>query len=365
MLKCLNKQWLYFSDDLKFMKEYLKQIDALRCYAVFGVMFGHLYPSDFPVIDIVKKFYSYLPGVQLFFCISGFLITSILIKNSIRLSKAKLFKSFYARRFLRIFPIYYTILFLLFLFNFENYRQWFLYDFLYVTNIKQGMDGTFGPSVAPHFWSLAVEEQFYIFWPFLLTIKRNKKHFLFMSILICAVGIMSRLISTDTFFVDRTFGALSFLGSGAILAVLWDDYRLKLIQNVKYLDIVILIFILFVLLQTIFVLEKSTINYLVTVIIIPVITLKFAIGFESKYIKMIVENRFILYLGKISYGLYIFHLLALFPALAIKKIFSIELLDNTFNMFLLKVIITIICAAVSWEFFEKRINSYKERFKYI
>jgi peptidoglycan/LPS O-acetylase OafA/YrhL len=93
--------------------------------------------------------------------------------------------------------------------------------------------------------------------------------------------------------------------------------------------------------------------------------IRFALGFTTPIAKLIAENPAIIYLGKISYGIYIFHLLALYPAVAIKYYFHLEFLENLWVMFFFKIGLTILISALSWEFFEKRINRRKDKFKYI
>ncbi|MBI3133428.1 MAG: acyltransferase [Bacteroidetes bacterium] len=347
------------------MKEYLKQIDALRCYAVLGVMIMHLYPKELPSFEFVTTFYEYVPGVPLFFCISGFLITGILITN-IEQPKKQLLKNFYVRRILRIFPVYYLTILLLYIVNVDNYRGWFLNDLFYVSNITQGLQGNFEGTIAPHFWSLAVEEQFYLLWPITFILIPKVRYQLFLVFLVFAIGVGTSLFAEDRFFMARTFGCLSFLGSGAILSVLWYHFKEKLATLSQYINVVLMLFVLLVALQAGGVIKiTNQLHQLISILVIPVITLRFILGFKWRGAKLIVENRLILYLGKISYGIYIFHLLALYPAVAIKKILHLGFLDNLWLMFLFKILLTIIIASVSWEFFEKRINALKSKFNYM
>jgi peptidoglycan/LPS O-acetylase OafA/YrhL len=347
------------------MTEYLKQIDALRCYAVFSVMVSHLYPAGFPVVPFLKEFYGFLPGVPLFFCISGFLISGILVSH-VNQPRKSLLKNFYVRRFLRIFPIYYLTIFLLFVINVGDYRSWFIYDVFYVSNIVQGINGTFEGSVAPHFWSLAVEEQFYILWPLLLILSRNSYYHLFLCLVVFISGSLLMIFSPDKFFMARTFGCLAYLGSGALLAMLWHYYKERLLRYITALNICLLILLLLPLLQSLELIQVTGIQRIaIAIFFIPLVTLKFAFGFKAKAAKLVVENPVILYLGKISYGIYIFHLLALFPAVAIKKYLHVEVLENLWVMFFFKIALTILISALSWEFFEKKINNLKKKFRYI
>src|SRR5262249_22727268 len=125
-------------------------------------------------------------GVDLFFVLSGFLITGILLDS--KRSPATYFRSFYARRFLRIFPPYYGFLLLVLLVmprtgwmsevarvaELRDVQIWF---WLYLVNVATALTPLHVqvPLVDSHFWSLSVEEQFYLVWPLLvLTLRRRQ-----------------------------------------------------------------------------------------------------------------------------------------------------------------------------------------------
>ena len=109
-------------------------------------------------------------GVDLFFVLSGLLITSILLRTK---GADGYFSTFYARRALRIFPLYYLALALLALLpnvfvqlqDVDACRQTQPWDWLYLSNVRSALEGEWGPCRTNHFWSLAVEEQFYLLWP--------------------------------------------------------------------------------------------------------------------------------------------------------------------------------------------------------
>ena len=211
--------------------KYFYFLDFLRSYAVLSVVFFH-----FPIISNnlhFKYLYDCLPGVPLFFAISGFLITKILIGKKGGLPKKMILKKFYIRRVLRIFPIYYLTLLLLLIFKYNSYVNQFFYDFLYISNFKTGYDGGYQNTIAPHFWSLSVEEQFYLFWPLIILFFRNKR-ILFASIFLFIGGIVSLVVSGHIsqyylFFIDRTFGNFSYIGLGCLLAYLYLNTSLMIL----------------------------------------------------------------------------------------------------------------------------------------
>lgn len=336
----------------------------MRFYAVFSVILLHLYPHTERGVKFFSTFHGFIPGVPLFFCISGFLITLILIDPRY-VSRRKLIKSFYIRRFLRIFPIYYLTVLTLAILNINGYRQWALYDVFYLSNIIQGLNGDFSGSVAPHFWSLAVEEQFYLIWPGLVLLLRSVWYKILISAAIFGFGTGMMLLGEDKFLISKTVGCLTYLGSGAFLAVLWLNKSSWLKSLIDFFWIPGLVLLLMVVFEAFDIIVWShNVRFLAGAIMIPLVTAKFAKGFEFWLIKRLVENPVILYLGKISYGLYVYHLLMLFPAVAIKKITGWHFLENLFAMMILKMILAIVVSIISWEFFEKKINKLKNRFGY-
>jgi len=137
---------------------HMPQLDALRAFAVAGVAYFHWIP---------KKYHYSIPfwaGVPLFFVLSGFLISSILIQCRHYGDPWFAMRAFYARRFLRIFPLFYSIIVAAYVLNLAPMRETVLWHVSYLSNFyfffHQGWNGN-----VSHFWSLAVEEQFYLFWP--------------------------------------------------------------------------------------------------------------------------------------------------------------------------------------------------------
>ncbi len=138
------------------VQTYVPELDALRALAVVGVIYTHYLPESVPLVGVPGFI-----GVRLFFVMSGFLITRILLAVPIA-TPGVVARAFYARRFLRIFPLYYAACALMCLSS-KAIRVYVLWLFTYSQNIKFAVDGRY-PVVA-HLWSLAVEEQFYVIWP--------------------------------------------------------------------------------------------------------------------------------------------------------------------------------------------------------
>ena len=136
-------------------------------------------------------------GVDLFFVLSGFLITGILYDT---LHDEHYFRNFYMRRFLRIFPLYYGFLFLLLALTpwlnvIWGGRQYVLLAYLQNTAIWFPVSG-FHPSLLVdlnHFWSLAVEEQFYCIWPLVVFLVRDRKRLMQLALGLSVCALMLRV----------------------------------------------------------------------------------------------------------------------------------------------------------------------------
>jgi peptidoglycan/LPS O-acetylase OafA/YrhL len=147
--------------------DYLRQLDGLRAVAVGGVVWQHWLSPTFQFGSTWG-----VRGVWLFFVISGFLITGILLRcrndEGLRdFSRLWSIRQFYIRRFLRIFPLYYATLAVAALLDAPHVRDDIGWHAAYLTNVY-AMIVNAHVQPAAHFWSLAVEEQFYLLWPWLI-----------------------------------------------------------------------------------------------------------------------------------------------------------------------------------------------------
>jgi peptidoglycan/LPS O-acetylase OafA/YrhL len=153
--------------------KHVREIDGLRALAIWMVFAGHLlttYRSSAASPGMHALFvvadHGWL-GVDLFFVLSGFLITGILLKTRGR-STGAYFKQFYIRRAARILPLYFLVLLVLLALYQGQYGVYFAYCALMSANLAHLFPSIRIPDAAGPFWSLAVEEQFYLVWPWLV-----------------------------------------------------------------------------------------------------------------------------------------------------------------------------------------------------
>ena len=361
-------------------KTHFKQLDGLRCIAVMAVLICHWIHYRFVVLTPLGSM-----GVNLFFVLSGFLITRILLLSKDEnkdIGMVSPIKRFYLRRILRIFPIYYLTVLFLFVINFPAARENIVSLLTYTFNVN----ATWKPvGFLIHLWSLSVEEQFYILFPlFIFLIPKTKMKSFFYSMII--IGVTSRLIlhilsAPDPSQYMLTPCCLDAFGIGSILAyyVLYDLAFLEIILKKNYLFLIaVALFIMDSIYIRLYVknyYEGGTIleRFLFSICCFWVVG-KAILALYTGIVRKFLENKIIVFIGKISYGIYIYHLLV-FPVLVnyLDPFLTEHLhIDNKYflnpgfaqnNMLptaLLLFIITIAVSSLSWYLIERPINKLKE-----
>ena len=205
---------------------HMPQLDALRAFAVLGVLASH-FCRDTPAFAPAGHL-----GVRLFFVLSGFLITGILLRCRALVDAGQplglTMRRFYARRFLRIAPLYYAVLLLAWIAGIPYMREAAGWHAAYLSNVYFTRIGAWqGP--LSHFWSLAVEEQFYLVWPAVILLVPQRS-LIRAVVLVTAIGPLYRAVGelvglSQMALWTMPFTALDALGFGALLGVLADPSR--------------------------------------------------------------------------------------------------------------------------------------------
>jgi len=343
--------------------KYFKELDGVRGLAAIMVVLFHIRQSGVGHDIVARTLYKAgnfgQTGVILFFVLSGFLITRILLISK---HKESYFKKFYIRRSLRIFPLYYLALAI------------YVIIIPYITTGKiipfshtwsfwvylQNIGFTFkwavlGPN---HFWSLAVEEHFYLIWPFAVYFL-SEKWLLRTIIGIVACSILVRILMLNLgyggifYFTPTTMDCLAVGG----LIALNEQYNWVNAKQTLYLIIATLL-----LLVTNWVLFKGEGNEYIQIFKLPFIAIFYMCLINLLVCSSTFLNRFfklpiLTYTGKISYGLYIFHPLCI---AAVEKRFSTQ--PFLVELFLIMAF-SYLVASVSYYGYEYWFLKQKDRFE--
>lgn len=333
------------------------QLDALRAIAVSSVLVSHLLVPNGAAHH----------GVRLFFVISGFLITGILLRQ--RDSEAQSFwqkaQTFYVRRSIRIWPTYYLVLLVAALLGLENVRQSLGWHLAYLSNFYYLLKGRWDPTITGHLWSLSVEEQFYLVWPFvILLFPRLRLVWLLAGVIGSAVVYRAAVSPLNLALPDiATPAAFDALGMGAALALAKhagaSDVALKrFLVPAGALSAVALLLSTSAPAAFCFV----TGDFFFAVIFTGVVAAADAgIGGLPK---RLLEWAPVLYIGKISYGIYLYHLFVVYVIWAVTLRLGIDMPRRGLAMFLVGTVLTVATATGSWFLIEKPLAGLKRRYSY-
>ena len=295
-------------------------------------------------------------GVILFFVLSGFLITGILLRVKTQVAAGTItlwraLKLFYARRFLRIFPIYYLTLAVLFACNIPGVRAHIGWHVLYATNIWVAIHQHFEKATG-QFWSLAVEEQFYLIWPIFILLT-PMKWLRTVAISLAALGVSFRFFGNLVFHLSPITtnpllpGCLDSLALGALLAI---NQRKDSLWLRRFGWIASLLVVAEVALEFI---DKGTVLRRDTLVLFCVLSAAAVVDYAASRtngrIGRMLSWKALTAIGTISYGIYLYHM----PVHVLSGMSGIK-----------TVILTLLVAALSWHLIEKPINSLKSRFSY-
>lgn len=353
----------------KVKEDFYPQLDSLRAIAVSMVIISHWFSHE----HFLNRYTANgVIGVTLFFVLSGFLITGILLKSKHNVEEgssiSKAFKVFYMRRSLRIFPVYYLLLFVLLVLNLASVKDSFWWHFFYASNFYFWIKDAFAGSLS-HLWSLAVEEQFYLVWPaiILLVPRRFLTSVLLAGVLI---GVLFRLvIVTDLSEMGRLLmpGSLDSFCIGGLLAygrnemIPWYKYYHNNQRWFILLAFVLIITVHLPAFRMLSAAQYSAFYFLMISLAFGILINRVSYNIETPVLKQILNNKGLLYIGKISYGIYLFHNF-------IPYFYGIEFkgLPAGLSLYIiqfLRLITLVSFASVSWFIFEKPILFLKNRYK--
>ena len=354
---------------------FLPQLDGVRGLAILAVMITHL-------MDYVPLFTRSLAwrlfslggllgalGVDLFFVLSGFLITGILVDTR---TDPKFFLNFYARRALRIWPLYYSLVFFAFLVvpyfrsdltvEVAKSYPWQAYVFF----LQNFLVSSFGYLILGVTWSVAIEEQFYLFWPVLVRYFRTSNFTIVLLAILCLEPMLRfsllRLgMADDDAIYTNVFCRLDGLAAGSLLAIYIRSSYFDVARLMRFYRLAILLGVLGFVAAP----HSSSLRYSFQ-----------ALGFmgfigaaiysRSIWLQKFLRLQPLRYTGRISYGLYLLHVVAFLGAISFFSRFLLAVPYSAIKQFAFIFIATAaayLLAAISWLVLERPVLSLKKHFR--
>jgi peptidoglycan/LPS O-acetylase OafA/YrhL len=363
---------------------HLVPLDGLRGLAILAVMASHLFAVNYevqarPVQIAGELLYWGQWGVDLFFVLSGFLITGILVDS---LGQSHFFRTFYMRRVLRIFPLYYGVLFLLFALTPVLNIHWHglrLPLLLYLQNgwRLQPLTELMGRNISlNHLWSLAIEEQFYLMWPLLVFMARTPRRVLIVAASGCVLALCFRLTLWGVWHNGFTthfnvFARADALLLGGVLALIYRSGRwATVLRWCRPVFLAAALVLLISLLESGRLPFRSpfwafAVRYSFVAIASGALL---AWSLRAGVFSRMCSARVLRFFGKYSYGLYVLHMtfLPLLTRLIRPALFSLTGSKGVavIGTALLVVAISSAAAWLSFQLYEKRFLRLKRYFEY-
>ncbi|WBL80334.1 acyltransferase [Bradyrhizobium xenonodulans] len=333
---------------------FMPQLHGLRALCILAVIYTHYLTEKYWLFDI---YWGGL-GVRCFFVLSGFLITSILIRES---DEAASFKSMYvifiSRRAFRLYPILLVALIAGALLGIDAVRDGFLWHVTYLTNFYVVRNGAWGDPVGP-LWSLAVEEQFYLFWPFVIyLVPRRLLPTLFLGLV--AAAPIFRLAWRSAGFGD--FGAwvlppacFDSLAMGALLALYRE--RKEVIRLIGLAGICLWWALALSPSGKLSFLMEAGARDTAAAMVFAWTIARAASGFGGLAGKMLTSTA-LQYIGATSYGIYVLHAFVpyYFESLGVSHFLPHWLVK------LISLGITIVLASISWHLLERPVMRWGQQ----
>ncbi len=372
---------------------HIPALDAVRGAAILLVLifhfssYGHgLAPSPL----FIDRLYYLISragwiGVDLFFVLSGFLITGILYDAK---ESDHYFRNFYVRRVLRIFPLYYgaLIIFLVALpgllpgnAGVQSMKGDAVWYWTYLSNVRIAFNGWPGFGAIGHFWSLAVEEQFYLVWP-VIVLALSRRH-LQAACLACIIGALGvrvglNVAGYETAAFVLTPARIDALAVGAFLAIsargpagLHQISRWALPAAALLSVSLLAIFVL----RRGFVAQDpvvSSVGYSLLACLFGAILVLALTWPRDSLIGRVFDSSFLSFFGRYSYALYVFHHPMLFfrpgviPLGIVPNIGGSQLLRQLVFL-IIATVVSVSIALVSWHLYEKQFLRLKKFFPYL
>lgn len=365
-------------------KIFFPNLDGLRFFSFLIVFFAHSFSTQHDYIKHerwyqlikVRMFSDGDIGVSFFFVLSGFLISYLLLKEK-ELNGTINVKSFYMRRVLRIWPLYYLIVLFGFLI-FPVLKTYFgqvpqenadpLLCSTFLNNFDRIVNGKPDAAALGGLWTIAIEEQFYMLWPLLFFVT-PVKHYQSIFIAVLVVSTLFRVFYDEKNVIDlHTVGVITDMAIGGLGAYLMlnNNWFVNRIEGLSRYSIVIAYALILI-----FLVFKKELFSNVTMLVLKRIILAgvfLVIILEQNYARnslfKVGNWKMVSSLGKYTYGLYCFHVIGILISVTLLQKFSLN--EHSWQLWLLEVpvsfAISVVLSWLSYRYFESWFLKLKSRF---
>jgi len=352
----------------------LPNLDVLRFFLASLVVIYHTSVfcrgRGLPFYDELPVFHKGVEAVYMFFILSGFLIIRLIYKAKQR--DAFSISKFYIRRILRIFPLYYLVLFFGFAYYhfilpqlnipFEinyNLSDGLLLTVFFVPNIFTTL---YDPgAIIQVLWSIGIEEQFYLFIAPLLFIIR--KNWILKALVLLTIVYFGVYHLNGFTFLRKFHFVYYFLFTGGIVAILEERKQLEFLKSNTIIPICSVVLVLIYFLTNWFDLQNLILKNLIACIVLGL----FVHTIACNNLGVIVKNRMLNYFGTISYGIYMYHVIIINAvAFLFLKIENKWFLNDVMTIVLINIltfVLTILIAHFSYKYMELRFLNLKNKFR--
>lgn len=324
------------------------QIDGLRALAMAGVLYVHFWNSH-PLTEHLR--------VSLFFVVSGFLITHILYRAKLSGRRVHVL-NFYIRRALRLFPALFVLVGVAVIFNADGIRDSFLWHALQLSNIYFSLTAQAKPWILGHLWSLNVLEQSYLLWPLIILLLPIQRIYVaVLALIVSAIFVRANAghLGVDGFWTFFVY-AYDPIASGALAYLLATNETVaRAMRSLPALLASLLVFT-----SPYFLWEGFGSSETYQIAIQPALCCIVVGAFHGYggWLGKALESRFARFFSKISYGVYMYHLMVWWLLSQVVP----DVFHKNLGTFVLLSALSIVAATASWYLIEEPISRLKHRF---
>lgn len=350
---------------------YQPHLDGLRCLAIFGILFEHF---GLPLPDMLR---CGPLSVRFFFVLSGYFITLSLWKVQAEIvaaqgGRVRSIGRFYLSRLLRIGPPFYLALAIGALLGIDEVRTNFLWLATFQTNNYIAYLG-YWPSAISHFWSLAVQEQFYLLWP-VIVLALPRRWFIPAMVGFIIFGLFFRVycIATSVSTLVRwvtIFGCIDSFAVGAVLAYLRQT---KMLEKMRHLSPTVLLalplaaFACFFLGRALMTLPEGNI-FLGFTESVDAVFLAWLVAVSIGGVKGVWGRMLgwapIVYIGRISYGIYVYHVFVIVVISPLLATWGLSAEAHAYGRIAVLIAVTLALSSLSWHLLEQPFLAWKDAIK--